>query len=385
MFKPDQPIESAKDDLLGRNLFSRSLAEAILSYKQRNSVVTALYGRWGSGKSSVLNMVVEQVNSLGEALPNKEKPIILRFNPWNYSDQNQLIAQFFRELSLVLKRQEYGADAQRVGNQLEVYSLFFVPLALIDPTGFSAIAATAASKVFKEVGSATKKWGDLKNKDLTQIRTEIDRLLSKQLRKILIVIDDIDRLNSLEIRQTFQLVKMLGDFPNTVYLLAFDQTVIAKALDDVQNGSGAEYLEKIVQIPFELPTISKPELEQILASEVNEIIKELPEDKWDETYSTNIYQGGVKYLFETLRDVTRFINSFRFGLSMVKDEVNPVDFFAIKALHVFEPDVYLGIRDNKDLFCGILSGYRGGNAKSNNRRCAVMRSLNVLSRCLRRR
>jgi predicted KAP-like P-loop ATPase len=118
MFKPDQPIESAKDDLLGRNLFSRSLAEAILSYKQRNSVVTALYGRWGSGKSSVLNMVVEQVNSLGEALPNKEKPIILRFNPWNYSDQNQLIAQFFRELSLVLKRLEYGADAQRVGEPI---------------------------------------------------------------------------------------------------------------------------------------------------------------------------------------------------------------------------------------------------------------------------
>jgi predicted KAP-like P-loop ATPase len=381
MFKPDQPIESARDDLLGRSLFSRSFAEGILYYKQQKSVVTALYGRWGSGKSSVLNMIVEHISSLGESLPNPEKPIVVRFNPWNYSDQNQLIAQFFRELSLVLKRRDYGADAQKVGKQLEVYSQFFIPLALIDPTGFAAFNAIAASKVFQLVGSATKKWGDLKSRDLTQIRTEIDALLAKQSRKILIVIDDIDRLNSLEIRQIFQLVKILGDFPNTVYLLAFDQTVIAKALQGVQKGLGAEYLEKIVQIPFELPSVSKQEVEQVLSSEVNAIIKDLSQSKWDETYSGNVYQSGVKYFFETLRDVTRFFNSFRFGFSMVKDEVNPVDFFAITALHVFEPGVYSGIRDNKDLFSGILgSGYHTADVEVEQarRRCDEILSRSVV-------
>lgn len=362
MFKPDQPIESARDDLLGRALFAKSLGEAVLSYKHSTSVVTALYGKWGSGKSSVVNMVLEHVKSLAAGLPNSERPIVIRFNPWSYSDQNQLIAQFFRELSVALKRRDYGADAQKVGKQLEVYSEFFKPLALVEPTGLAGLFAIGMSKVFKIVGSATRSWGDLKSKDLTEIRAQIDGLLARQQRKILIVIDDIDRLNNLEIRQVFQLVKVLGDFPKTIYLLAFDQGIVINALKSVQEGSGSEYLEKIVQIPFELPSISKQEVEQLLFSQMDEIIKDLPEAKWDQTYWGNVYQSGLKYFFETIRDVTRFINSMRFGFSMVRDDVNPVDFFAITALHVFEPALYVGIRDNKDVFTGVFgSGSRSAD------------------------
>jgi predicted KAP-like P-loop ATPase len=354
VFKPDQPIESASEDLLGRALFAKSLGEAVLSYKLSTSVVTALYGKWGSGKSSVVNMVIEHVRSLATGLPDNERPIVIRFNPWSYSDQNQLIAQFFRELSVALKRKDYGADAQKVGEQLEVYSEFFKPLALVEPTGLGGLFAVAVSKVLKLVGSATRSWGDLKTKDLAQIRAEIDRLLAKQQRKILIVIDDIDRLNNVEIRQIFQLVKVLGDFPNTIYLLAFDQAIVINALKSVQEGSGSEYLEKIVQIPFELPTISKQEVEQLLFSHLNEIIKDVPESKWDQSYWGNLYQSGLKHFFETIRDVNRFINSMRFGFLMVNDNVNPIDFFAITAFHVFEPTLYVGIRDNKDLFAGVF-------------------------------
>jgi predicted KAP-like P-loop ATPase len=236
VFKPDQPIESARDDLLGRASFAKSLAEAILSYNHTTSVVTALYGKWGSGKSSIVNMVIEHVQALSAGLPSNERPIVIPFNPWCYSDQNQLIAQFFRELSVVLKRRDYGTDAQKVGKQVEVYSEFFKPLALIEPTGLGGMLAIGASKIFKQVGKATRAWGDLKAKDLSQIRAEIDRLLAQQQRKVLIVIDDIDRLNNVEIRQIFQLVKVLGDFPNTIYLLAFDQNVVVNALKSVQEG-----------------------------------------------------------------------------------------------------------------------------------------------------
>jgi len=128
MFKPDQPIESEKDDVLGRASFAQSLAEAILSYGHSDSIVTALYGTWGSGKSSVVNIVLEHIKSNAANLPAANKPIVVRFNPWNYSDQNQLVAQFFRELSIILKRRDYGEDARKVGEQLEVYAKFFVPL-----------------------------------------------------------------------------------------------------------------------------------------------------------------------------------------------------------------------------------------------------------------
>jgi predicted KAP-like P-loop ATPase len=357
MFRPDQPIDTAKDDLLGRSAFAFSLADSILAYKNKNSIVTALFGEWGSGKSSVINIALEHLALASGQLPKDQRPIVIRFNPWNYSDQNQLLTQFFRELSVVLKRQDYGADAKKAGEQLEAYAEFFKPLALIpDPTGLATILSVAGYEVVKKVGAAATKWGELKSKNLKEVRDQLDELLAKQNRKILIVIDDIDRLSSTEIRQMFQLVKMLGDFPNTVYLLAFDRGVVIKALQKVQEGSGEEYLEKIVQIPFELPVISKQEVEALLFSQLDTLIVDIPEGKWDQTYWGNIYHSGFRHFFLNIRDVTRYVNSLRFAFSMVKNEVNPIDFLAITALQVFEPAVYAGIRDNKDVFSGIFNG-----------------------------
>lgn len=366
MFRPDQPIDTSKDDLLGRSGFAKSLADSIVAYKAKNSIVTALFGEWGSGKSSVINMALEHLSDASVKLPKEERPIVICFNPWNYSDQNQLLTQFFREMSVVLKRKDYGVDATKAGEQLETYAEFFKPLALIpDPTGLATVFSIAGYEVVKSVGKAATKWGELKTKNLEEVRKELDKLLAKQNRKILIVIDDIDRLSSAEIRQIFQLVKMLGDFPNTVYLLAFDRGVVVKALEKVQEGPGIEYLEKIVQIPFELPVISKQEVEALLFSQLDSLIVDIPEGKWDQTYWGNVYHGGIKQFFVNIRDVTRYINSLRFAFSMVKGEVNAIDFLAITALQVFEPAVYAGIRDNKDVFSGVFSeGYRGRDAET---------------------
>lgn len=356
MFRPDLPIKSSKDDLLARASFSRALADAVVSYDSKDSVVTALYGSWGSGKSSVVNMVLERIEEISSSMVAEKRPIIVKFNPWNYSDQNQLVGQFFRSLSVALKRGDWGEGAKKVGEQLEAYSEFFKPLVLIpDPTGFWAGLAAVMAVALKKVGGATSAWGKLKSKDLDQIRKDLDALLAKQQRKILIVIDDIDRLNNVEIRQIFQLVKALGDFPNTVYFLAFDRDVVVKALSHVQEGSGDEYLEKIVQIPFQLPSISKTEVEKVLFGQLDELIKDLPEVRWDQTHWGNVYQGGLRFFFTTVRDVIRYINSLRFSFAMVKSELNPVDFFAVTALQVFEPAVYEGVRENPDLFAGVLN------------------------------
>ena len=379
MFRPDLPIKTSKDDLLARASFSQALADAIQTYENKDSVVTALYGAWGSGKSSVVNMVLERIDEANSSMSSETRPIIIKFNPWNYSDQNQLVGQFFRSLSVVLKRGDAGEDAKNAGKQLEAYAEFFKPLALIpEPTGLGAGLAIAASVVFKTVGVAASRWGSLKSKDLDQIRKSLDAILAKQKRKILIIIDDIDRLNNAEIRQIFQLVKALGDFPNTVYFLAFDRDVVVKALAQVQEGSGDEYLEKIIQIPFLLPVISKAEVEKVLFSQLDELIHDIPEHRWNQTHWGNVFQGGMRFFFSTIRDVTRYVNSLRFSFSMVKGEVNPVDFLAVTALQVFEPAVYEGVRDNGDLFAGVFgSGHRSRDVETQQ---AKVRCTEILSR-----
>ena len=299
-------------------------------------------------------MALEHIDLVSKDKNDDEKPIVIRFNPWNYSDQNQLINQFFRQLSVVLRRPDYASNAKKAGERLETYAKFFEPFSFIPTVG---PIASIFSKVFKNIGSATKSWGNLKSNDLNAIRTELNELLLKQPHKIIVVIDDIDRLNNTEIRQIFQLVKSLGDFPNTIYLLAFDKNVVINALKKVQEGSGLEYLEKVIQIPFEIPLISKQEVEHLLFSQLDELIKDIPENKWDQTYWGNIYHSGLKYFFRNIRDVTRYINSLRFSFEMIKGEVNAIDFLAITGIQVFIPEVYYGIRDNKDIFAGVFDAY----------------------------
>ncbi|MDQ0884908.1 P-loop NTPase fold protein [Peribacillus sp. V2I11] len=88
-FKPDRPILHSGDDRLNRSGFAEHLAKAILKYEFTESLVLGLYGKWGSGKTSVINMAVEEIVKLSKEVLDQEKPIIMKFNPWNYSGHQQ--------------------------------------------------------------------------------------------------------------------------------------------------------------------------------------------------------------------------------------------------------------------------------------------------------
>ncbi|MCP4374409.1 MAG: AAA family ATPase [Deltaproteobacteria bacterium] len=373
MFRPDQPIQSKKEDVLGRNSFAQSLGEAILNYKEQDSLVIGLFGAWGSGKTSIVNMVLEHIDPDYREKKDKTdtgKPIIIEFNPWNYSDQNQLITQFFQTLSTTIGRSDYGNEAKKAGEKLEKLAKLFGPLKLIPEIGQ---VVGMLQDVLKVTSEAAKGYGDFKASDLNSIKVELNELLDELSRKIIIVIDDIDRLTNPEIRQIFQLIKSLGDFHNTIYLLAFDKKVVINALKKVQEreeeGSGLEYLEKVVQVPFEIPLISKQEIDRLVFSQINELTKDIPEERWDQVDWGNMYYSGLTHFFNTIRDVTRYINSLKFGFNLVKDDVNTADFFAITALQVFVPEVYYGIRENKQLFAGIFDSRDDGTGEQAQKRC----------------
>src|SRR6185312_5519202 len=184
-------------------------------------------------------------------------------------------------------------------------------------------------------------------RDLTQVKAELNELLAKQKHKIIIFIDNIARIEDDEIKQIFQIVKSMGDYINTIYILSIDKEHIVQAMNHVYGGGGAEYLEKVVQLPFEIPNISQQDLENILFDRLEQIVKTLTENSWDRHYWADIYYSALKYFFRDCREITRYVNTLSFSFARVKELVNPVDFFAITALGVFYPAVYDGIRDNK--------------------------------------
>ena len=93
--------------------------------------------------------------------------------------------------------------------------------------------------------------------------------------RIVVVIDDIDRLTPDEIRLVFRLVKAVANFPQTIYLLAYDGPVITHALGDPGLQDGKDYLDKIVQLSLPLPTPIQSSLQTMISNGFNEIIKDL--------------------------------------------------------------------------------------------------------------
>lgn len=111
-------------------------------------------------------------------------------------------------------------------------------------------------------------------------------------KKILIVIDDIDRLTNSQIRDIFQLVKQVADFPNVIYILAMDREIVRSALSEVHNIDGNECLEKIIQIPFEIPELRRTKLHEIFFAKLDQIIREFPGVVWDQQYWSNSSFGS---------------------------------------------------------------------------------------------
>lgn len=354
MFDADRPITKSSQDRLNRTVFAKYLARCMLDHKDPESLVVGLYGGWGVGKSSVVNLVMEELNFASTNLLEKEQPIILNFSPWSYSGQNELVYSFFRRLSSALRSVPNLENSERIIHLLELYVSFFTRKPVPKPL---RTRRSLWQKITFQGREEVYAWES--GRDLTLVKAELNELLRGQKRKIIIIIDNISRLYDHEIKQIFQIVKSMGDYANTAYLLSFDKDQVIHAINKIDGSGGKEFVEKVVQLPFEIPPILQQDLEKILADRLDEIITTVPQEAWNSEYWADVYCTSLRYFFSNCRDITRYVNTLSFSYSRLKDVVNPVDFFALTAIEVFLPEVYIGIRENKDLFTDLVDTVYG--------------------------
>ena len=198
-------------------------------------------------------------------------------------------------------------------------------------------------------------------------KNNIARLLKGYDKKILVTIDDVDRLTPEEIRQVFRVVKAIADFPNIIYLIAFDKDIAIKALSEQNGLSGEEYLEKIVQLPLDLPPPDEASFRSMFFEKLNKIIGDTSEKEFDKAYWAEIYWKGLNRLISTPRDITRLTNTLSITYPLVKGEVNSIDFIALESIKVFCPIVYSLIQTDSRMFIGIIDKYglRGPSLEDN--------------------
>jgi hypothetical protein len=335
----DQPITSAKYDLLGRSAFARRLASALYAApKGKNgSFTVGLCGSWGSGKTSILNMTVEAMEKR-----RSKTPVIVRFNPWHYPAEELLPGQFLLALATELKKPMHGRKLNKAAKAVEKYAAAF---AACPPPDLSLVL-DAASKG-KSVKKKKRKQKSRLPKSVSQRRDAVCKLLRKQKKKIYVVMDDVDRLSPGRLCHALQLVSVIAGFPRMVFLLAFDFDVVAAALDRELGGQGRGYMKKFFQALFDVPAPESAQINNIFMAYVHIWLKTQPGLNFDPAYFDQI----APFLFQaigSIRDVYRFVNTFRVRYQAVGNEVNFIDLLAVTALQLHAPQALSWIQAHRD-------------------------------------
>lgn len=355
MFSTDKPISDFGEDILNREMFSKQLAQAILSYSDTDNFNISLCGKWGCGKTSIINMVIEEIELKSKNIAKDKKPIIIMFNPWNYSDRNQLISQFFQTVLTNLNADKNSDKLKKVGDALQKYSSVFEYTSYIPVVGKYLEPIKAIMSGFGEQISDIVK----ENENLANQKELVIKALEEQDQKLIVVIDDIDRLNNEQIRLIFQLVNSLAGFPNMIYLLSFDKSVVVRALESEQNCNGEEYLEKIIQVPFDVPTAKLSSIHKLFLDKITKIFDEIPYDNFEENYWSSIFNNCISPFINSIRDVNRIVNVFRFKYGLMHNETNCIDLLAITTLQVCSPSIYEWIVEHINILSGSISSAGG--------------------------
>lgn len=395
MYK-DKPIENAEEDLLNRADFSNSLADAILKWKNKESWIVALTGDWGIGKTSVKNLVVNRIKT------NSQDTRIIEFEPWEWSSQDLIMNAFFREIASELEVKDSSKRYKQLAEKFRRYSYYLnniqvvaspsikgIPLLLgvllggglfieIFPNNFSLELLTnltisviaiwlvfveGLGSLFKSIMDRNEHLAEENRQSITDFKDDIAESLSKISDPILIIIDDIDRLQRHQILTIMQLVKSNADFENIVFLLLYSKSVLEKKITD-NTQTGHEYMEKIVQVEFKVPEPDFIVLRRYLIDHLDSILDKIKYNNFDQifdnSYFTDVfYKQGLARYFTNLRSVYKFLNSFEFNLlSQLENdylEVNFVDFMVLETFRIFEPKLYSAIHVNRDLMLGRRS------------------------------
>lgn len=338
--KSDNPIRKPEDDTLGRAKAAKAFSSQLKNLDASEGLVVGVLGPWGSGKTSFVNMVRADLNKGGY--------LILDFNPWMFSGANQLVESFFIELSAQLKLK--NGTLQEIGKNFEEYGDVLTGLGWLPVIGTwierLRLLGKGASKIIKNKKKGT---GSVRKK-LTDALTDLDK-------PIVVVLDDIDRLNTQEIRDIFKLVRLTASFPNIIYVLAFDRTRVEQALTE-EGIPGRDYLEKILQLAIDLPVIPPSVLNKQIFAAISETLDTVKNTgPFDENKWPDIYYEIIRPLIRNMRDVRRYSASIHGTVEALEGQVALHDVLALEAIRIFLPDVFSEIAKSIEGLTEMSSGF----------------------------
>lgn len=346
----DYPILSRSEDRLKRAPFADGIADVLLNAPKEHSLVFGLVGPWGSGKTSVLNMVKERLQN------GEDAPVIVDFNPWSYPPGRDLTKLFFDSISRATRKANRSESVK--GKLGELADVFVEYANAISPAA-DALLSVPVSKVTTFIAKARqRKRSKDRNIDPSELKEKIADKLDRLGIRIVVMVDDLDRVDNKSVCSIFQLVAVIADFPRVNYLLAYDRGHVVDALSAVQGGNGDRYLEKIVQVPMMLPEPSPGLLWNVLAEGVNSAVADRPMDAKEAQRLTKELSKMVQLIMgraRSVRDACRLLNVFEMELWKSQGKIAPGDLLGMSALRIFFPEIITWMNARRAILVGASS------------------------------
>ncbi|WP_160319040.1 KAP family P-loop NTPase fold protein [Bifidobacterium aesculapii] len=348
----------------------KALKEAILHPLSSDCLVVGITGEWGSGKTSLKNLLKEEIlreRTRGDSEEAK-KSLIAEFDPWLYSGRGELISMMFLDISKNIKPvitgvksifnnfRKHASKALGIaaGGAESIATKSNTPFTIPNtPTGITlSIGDKALAACFRALSDILKPGSD-DIANLVKVRTKLKKTLEKKGKRVIVFIDDIDRLTDNEVCDIFRTIKMVGDLPNVTYVLMYDQGAVARSLDALANGRGEEYLKKLVQVSLHIPEFNTDKVWEQLDKEISNIY-----DKWPGLYHFKTVNGkpaGFQYFIQPFikspRDSVRFVNTLKMEYAALREDVEFDDLVCMVSLELFKPKLRQWIYNHGTELC----------------------------------
>lgn len=356
-FYSDNPVSNNREDKLYRRNFVNHVVSNLYKMKEENLTI-GFYGKWGTGKTSIFNMIKKTIENDSD---KKNEYLIFEFKPWYFGkDNHEIVVEFLEQLLNEMKKSR-GFDSQ-IEKNITKYSKAFSSVSLRIP---------GITVNFKETYSLIEELFDAKSKNIKDLKDEVEESLRNSPKRIIVFIDDIDRLNKEEIQMVFRLVRLICDFPNITYIVALDEEIVAAALAELHGKDenfdakkiGRDYLEKFIQIPLYIPEADVYSMNYMLWSGIREILDE--NDLFKESEFLNVESSSIKRLIDlqklgfTPRNINRYLNTVKFMVPLLKGKINIDDLLYLLLIKIGAPGIYEIIKCSPEVFLEASEGEEG--------------------------
>ena len=314
---------AVKDDLLGRaNIITLLYKSICQNFSKQDSFVIGLSGPWGSGKTTITNIVRKQLEE-----QNSDIKIIKGLNLWISGSEVVLLNSLYDAL---LNALGINYSSQKIRKQLKEVSRYVIEI----PT-----VGKSLSKVMEN---------DINQENIEKWQANLKNLILSSNKKYVLFIDDLDRATSKQIRFLLKMLGSLFDLPNLIFILLYDRNRLEKILQD-DNKLNTSFAEKVINLELQVPKVSENSVQKIYRSCLINLARIYNVSDKEVNNLDSAFQLIIKSI-DNPREFIRFLNSICYIAFSPDINLNRNDLLLIEYISFKQPDLFQLIKENPKLF-----------------------------------